>query len=95
MRISYERGGLEESDMARFTSNPMDAWAAWFKQAVEGKVGGWGGCFGATNLCFLAFDCVPAFVCCVADPIGMMSLLSTCCMLFIWFAQAVGCVRSL
>ncbi len=39
MRISYERGGLEESAMAPYAHDPMRAWAAWFNEAVEHKVG--------------------------------------------------------
>ncbi|KAL6748366.1 pyridoxamine 5'-phosphate oxidase [Haematococcus lacustris] len=38
MRISYTRGGLMEADMQQYAANPMDAWALWFAQAVEGKV---------------------------------------------------------
>ncbi|KAJ9511752.1 hypothetical protein QJQ45_022617 [Haematococcus lacustris] len=38
MRISYTRGGLMETDMQQYAANPMDAWALWFAQAVEGKV---------------------------------------------------------
>lgn len=39
MRITYDRGGLEEAEMAQYTANPMTAWAAWFKEATEQKVG--------------------------------------------------------
>lgn len=38
MRISYTRGGLEESDMAQFKDDPMLAWAEWFKAATDMKV---------------------------------------------------------
>ena len=38
MRISYTRGGLEESDLAAYIDNPMRAWAEWFKIATEQKV---------------------------------------------------------
>jgi hypothetical protein len=38
MRLNYTRGGLEESDMARWKDDPMRAWAEWFKQATEEKV---------------------------------------------------------
>lgn len=36
MRVSYERGGLNEADF--IDVNPMDVWDSWFKQAVDGKV---------------------------------------------------------
>lgn len=39
MRISYEMGGLEESDFVHYKDNPMRAWDAWFKTAAEKKVG--------------------------------------------------------
>lgn len=36
MRISYERGGLNEEDF--LGADPMDIWDTWFKQAVHDKV---------------------------------------------------------
>ena len=36
MRISYERGGLDEAEFVGV--DPMAVWDSWFKQAVEGKV---------------------------------------------------------
>jgi len=38
MRISYTRGGLEESEMAQWQDDPMRAWAEWFKMATDLKV---------------------------------------------------------
>ena len=37
MRISYERGGLNESDF--LGADPLLIWDSWFKAAVDGKVG--------------------------------------------------------
>ena len=36
MRISYERGGLQEEDVDG--SNPLNTWDTWFKEATTGKV---------------------------------------------------------
>ena len=36
MRISYERGGLNEEDF--LGADPMTIWDTWFKQAVHDKV---------------------------------------------------------
>jgi pyridoxine/pyridoxamine 5'-phosphate oxidase len=36
MRISYEAGGLLEGDLA---AGPLEQFDAWFKAAVESKVG--------------------------------------------------------
>ena len=38
MRISYERGGLNEADF--IGEDPLAIWDSWFKAAVDGKVGG-------------------------------------------------------
>jgi hypothetical protein len=38
MRISYEAGGLLEEDLA---PGPLEQFDAWFKAAVERKVGRW------------------------------------------------------
>jgi hypothetical protein len=38
MRITYTKGGLEESDFDQYGGDPMKAWADWFAQATEGKV---------------------------------------------------------
>jgi pyridoxine/pyridoxamine 5'-phosphate oxidase len=40
MRITYTKGGLEESDFHQYGGDPMKAWADWFAKATEGKVGG-------------------------------------------------------
>jgi len=38
MRVNYNKGGLEESEMAQWQDDPMRAWAEWFKQASDLKV---------------------------------------------------------